>query len=473
MTKVTLNDVGSLLDATTAVNTINSNSATVETAFDNTLSRDGTTPNQMGASLDMNSNHILNLPQPVNMSEPMRLLDAALLNGGGSIPAQALPVGGTINQILTKNSSTNYDASWLNPNFTVAAGSIGTTELAAGAVSNIKLNASPAGTFKGNPGSAATTPQDFTIQSLATLASPDPVNDYLPIVDHTTGIIKKASSSAIVASQTAGVASIQSLTGAFTLSGGVTNTGTVITADPTYFNKFVSGLTTSLATTTTMTVSAGACTSDDFTVIMKLASITKNVTTSWAVGTSNGSLDTGTIAPSTWYHVFAIQRTDTGVVDVLTSLSATAPTMPGSYTKKRRIGSIWVNGATQIQPYHQFGNDFVWDTPSQDVNVTAFGTSGVLRTLFVPPGVSVLADINIIGINSSTNYYIYASSPLSTDIPAAIENFHTFATGGWRIGNNTKVWTNTSGQIRTRCSASGFNDILEINTYGWKDLRGE
>ena len=55
-----------------AQTTINSNFAAVMTAMEKTLSRDGTTPNQMEADLDMNSNQILNLPLPVDDTEPVR-----------------------------------------------------------------------------------------------------------------------------------------------------------------------------------------------------------------------------------------------------------------------------------------------------------------------------------------------------------------------------------------------------------------
>lgn len=47
----------------------------VGTALDNTVSRDGSSPNQMLASLDMNSNHILNLPAPTLPGDPIRLQD--------------------------------------------------------------------------------------------------------------------------------------------------------------------------------------------------------------------------------------------------------------------------------------------------------------------------------------------------------------------------------------------------------------
>lgn len=70
MAKLTLTDLASLTNETGAVNAINNNSALIETAMENTLSLDGTTPNSMGADLDMDSNQILNLPEPVNDHEP-------------------------------------------------------------------------------------------------------------------------------------------------------------------------------------------------------------------------------------------------------------------------------------------------------------------------------------------------------------------------------------------------------------------
>lgn len=49
----------------------NDNFALIETAIENTLSRDGTAPNTMEANLDMNSNRIVNLPDPINGTEPI------------------------------------------------------------------------------------------------------------------------------------------------------------------------------------------------------------------------------------------------------------------------------------------------------------------------------------------------------------------------------------------------------------------
>lgn len=76
MSKITLATIGSISqNPTSAATTINSNFANIQTAFDNPLSRDGTQPNQMESNLDMNNNHILNLPEPSSDTDPIRKID--------------------------------------------------------------------------------------------------------------------------------------------------------------------------------------------------------------------------------------------------------------------------------------------------------------------------------------------------------------------------------------------------------------
>lgn len=91
--KVTLNNLAIFDPSINAV--INNNNAAITTAMDNTLSRDGTSPNQMNADLDMNSKRILNLPIPVNVTEPVRLQELINFNGGVGIVGPVGPVGPT------------------------------------------------------------------------------------------------------------------------------------------------------------------------------------------------------------------------------------------------------------------------------------------------------------------------------------------------------------------------------------------
>lgn len=62
MAKLTLNDLTP--DRLTSITAINNNFTLIEAAIEKTLSRDGTTPNTMGANFDMNSYFITNLPTP-------------------------------------------------------------------------------------------------------------------------------------------------------------------------------------------------------------------------------------------------------------------------------------------------------------------------------------------------------------------------------------------------------------------------
>src|SRR5688572_21275290 len=93
MPKLTLNDPSNFHNDASAAATIAANNDAIEAAFENTVSRDGTEPNQMTANFDMNSNRILNLPLPINGTEPVRLqeLQAAIIGDfEGTVGTMAL-----------------------------------------------------------------------------------------------------------------------------------------------------------------------------------------------------------------------------------------------------------------------------------------------------------------------------------------------------------------------------------------------
>jgi hypothetical protein len=71
--KVNLDNLANLQNENTAITTINDNNDKLETAIENTLSRDGTNPNHMNAQLDMNGYRIINLPAPTHPTDPVRL----------------------------------------------------------------------------------------------------------------------------------------------------------------------------------------------------------------------------------------------------------------------------------------------------------------------------------------------------------------------------------------------------------------
>lgn len=72
MSKITINRLGSGYRSS---NALNNDFSLIEEAFDNTLSRDGSGPNEMLAPLDMNSQRILNIAPPVEDTDLVRKQD--------------------------------------------------------------------------------------------------------------------------------------------------------------------------------------------------------------------------------------------------------------------------------------------------------------------------------------------------------------------------------------------------------------
>lgn len=243
------------------------------------------------------------------------------------------------------------------------------------------------------------------------------------------------------------------------------------------FSTLISGLLLSRASATTLTVGPGMASSADATSLMRrTVAITKGLG-SFAVGTGNGGLDTGSVASNTWYHVHLIKRDSDGRIDVLLSLSASAPTMPTGWTMARRIGSILTNGSSQITPFVQIGDTFTWSVPVTDVNAANPGTAAVTRALTVPTGIEVLP-ITTWMINNVTtaSVAVLISALAHTDtVPTA--TLCTIAGGGAAANSRstaliTHIPTNTSAQVRSRLSASGASDALIGVTHGWIDRRG-
>lgn len=112
MSKLTLANLTSFPSDATAVSVFNANNSAITTALDNTLSRDGTTPNQMLSPIDMNSNQVINLPTPATANSALRLSDLTSFVGGGTVTN--IPVGGTTGQSLQKTSNVNYQVGWGN-----------------------------------------------------------------------------------------------------------------------------------------------------------------------------------------------------------------------------------------------------------------------------------------------------------------------------------------------------------------------
>ena len=206
------------------------------------------------------------------------------------------------------------------------------------------------------------------------------------------------------------------------------------------------------------------------TVDMVLAAeITKQADAAWAVGTDQGGMDTDSIPASGTLHVWLIKRSDTGVVDALFSISATAPTMPANYDYKRLIGSYRTDASNNILNGDWWGTGinrtFMYDTSILDVSTANPGTNAVTATLSTPGGVSVKAFLNITG---ATGPLIYVSSldnvdlaPSETVAPLSqVGHGHLSSGSGFAI-----VKTNTSSQIRYKIAT---DVAIYITTLGYE-----
>ncbi len=243
------------------------------------------------------------------------------------------------------------------------------------------------------------------------------------------------------------------------------------------------GLTFSTAgSSATFGIAAGEASDSTGTFLMTLASAYTKTTSAWAVGSGNGSLDTGSIANTTWYHVYLIKRTDTGVVDVLTSTSATSPTLPTNYTLSRRIGSMKTDGSAQWVKFIQDGDRFLWSSRTADVAATNPGTSAVTRTLSTPLGVRVLAHVAVAIVAAAqtdiaagvliSDLSVADASPAGVGGLLTTLGFTGSAISNFQYGGTASVMTNTSSQVRSRLQISAAGTVLHIGTIGWDDRRG-
>lgn len=171
-------------------------------------------------------------------------------------------------------------------------------------------------------------------------------------------------------------------------------------------NLYVTGMQLTYLTNSTFSVGVGQCrdSTDTVDLIMgaKLyqasgAGNTNNSTTSSVAvtvtrtATGAGGLDTGTLAASTLYYVYAIGDSRSfNATSVVFSLSATTPNLPAGYDCFRRVGCVSTNGSSQIRKFVQTGsgtNRKTWydagvaPGSAATAGSTTFVTIGTLTTL--------------------------------------------------------------------------------------------
>lgn len=238
------------------------------------------------------------------------------------------------------------------------------------------------------------------------------------------------------------------------------------------YQNNVSDATNDLDHAVGMAVSDDASYTARRTMVLDTALIKKSDAT-FVAGTNQGALDTGAVG-NNGYYVFLIMRADLTAVDILYSLSSTAPTMPANYTFKRLIGWFFRTGGSIVAfvTYELPGGglEFLWKVPTLDINLAnTLTTSRRTDALKVPLSISTLANINV-ALADVGNPTAWICCPDQTDAApsttaAPLNSIMSEASAAVYV--NMKVRTSAAGLIAARALTSTV-DLYAVSTLGFE-----
>jgi hypothetical protein len=211
--------------------------------------------------------------------------------------------------------------------------------------------------------------------------------------------------------------------------------------------------------------------------------MTKRLDAVWAAGTGNGGRDVATaLALGQSWHVFVIWHPTGPTVDVLFSLSPTAPTLPAGYTRFRRIASLPrlgydVNPAsgTNIPAFTQKGNRFTLAKRNAEFVGQTGNASPMLKDFAGPLGVELELQVYIQVNYSGSTVFMRLTDP-TLGVPPAFGGYDQW---GWlRLSSNELYLTlvvqepcNTSCQLYVHISNASATWAAGLR--GWVDMRGQ
>ncbi|MDP3327216.1 hypothetical protein [Parvibaculum sp.] len=180
----------------------------------------------------------------------------------------------------------------------------------------------------------------------------------------------------------------------------------------------------------------------------------------------DGGIDTGSVASGNWYYEWIIGKAD-GTVDVLGSLSSTAPTMPSGYTYKAYVGAVLTkSGSAVLVGSIHYGNmGYRTATPLPKMisgssgNVSTGPRMAVAVADYVPPTAShILGIVNggggITLVAPNNTYGAYNST--TNAAPAKEE---TDTSGQFCLAlESSNIYYASSGDSRAGLYATGWRD---------------
>jgi len=202
-----------------------------------------------------------------------------------------------------------------------------------------------------------------------------------------------------------------------------------------------------------------------------ITALTKELDATWAAGTNNGGLFTGTVALDTTYHYFAIYNPTTGVSDAGFDTSITAANAPAGFTKRSEIiTSVITDASSNIingtYIFDKSGYYFNFPTPVEDLSLTTLSITKVDHRLTVPEGVLSWARLNV-HLNRSVQVAVLLFGSGDDDVAPTISNSTVYVDSTSAVQKNDYPILADNGLISYR-SGSVTVTRFTIHTKGWR-----
>ncbi len=202
------------------------------------------------------------------------------------------------------------------------------------------------------------------------------------------------------------------------------------------------------------------------------STMTKRIDASWAAGTGNGGLFSGTVANHTWYYCFIIRKDSDGSIDAGFDTSVTAANIPSGYTAYRRVGAFRTDSSANIIGFHQHGIEFWYDLQIAAYKATNPGTSSVTVTLNdVMPSSEAILNVALTADNVlSTRVYLVVQPTWGTTSPSSSIFLLTAHQNNPTTSScQIRVPVDSSREIKYQVSFSASETKVGMTILGWVD----